>query len=699
MQKGTKITGIIILCFVLFVLVAAFVLPYLISLDKYRGMVEEKMEEALGRDCSLGKLRITILPAIGAKIEDLVISNPAGFSQTPLLSLQALKVRVKIIPLVFGEKKIAGLTLRHPTVFIEKDPRGRLNIPYMEKTSTSERKGTLKSGKVKTEESKALQGISLAKASIRDGKFIYLDRSTQPTRRTEIERIDLDLRDLSLKKKIRYKLSLQWSPGAVTLDGWAGPFGKTIDLKKIPLEGRLRADFPELDGLMKKLTGEGASTVQGALKADLDFGGDMGASLTAQGKILLKDFSVGKKGERAIENLDLVLRPEAKLTGGAEVLQLTASLLIEKTPLQIKGRFRNLQRKPVGNLAFASQQGIELEELGPKFPALHQAINMKGKLDLTGDLIVPGQGVPLLSLDANSPRMDISLTKKKKGQDKAKKTPPPAEKKPTVKKQAPKRSSLDARGKVRVKEGTFQGTDFHNFLLTAEMRGGEVQITQFTCAAFEGTLRGNGNINMAQEPSSYSIRTRVKEVNANAILSTLTSWKDMMKGTFNGDITLGGEGFSLDSIKQNLTGNGTVQVKEGELTWVNLVGRIVQTLGGKGWGKEKTTFEDLTGNFTVQNGRISLPNLLISHEDMDLKLWGDIGLDMILKMEGEAHLPQSVTGDLSGKGWRFFSDDQGRLTIPFSLKGDVQDPKVGISTRLIEEGVKGVLEELLKKKK
>jgi AsmA protein len=699
MQKGTKSTGIIILCFVLFVLVAAFVLPYLISLDKYRGMVEEKMEEALGRDCSLGKLRITILPTIGAKIEDLVISNPAGFSQTPLLSLHALKVRVKIIPLVFGKKEIAGLTLRHPTVFIEKDPRGRLNIPYMEKTIQKERKGTLKSGKVKTEESKALQGISLAKASIRDGKFIYHDRSTPPTRRTEVERINLDLRNLSLKKKIQYKLTLQWSPGAVTLDGWAGPLGKTIDLKKIPLEGRLRADFPELDGLMKKLTGEGASTIQGALKADLDFEGDTGSALTAQGEILLKHFSVGKKGERAIEDLNLILRPEAELTRGAEELQLIAALLIDKTPLQIKGRFRNLQRRPVGRLTFASQQDIDFEELGPKFPALHQTVNMKGELALTGDLIVPGQGVPLLSLDANSPRMDITLTKKKKGQDKAKKTPPPAEKKTTVKKQTPKRSSLDARGKVRVTEGTFQGTDFHNFLLTAEMRDGEVRITQFTCAAFDGTLQGNGNINMTQEPPPYRIKTRVTGVNANTILTTLTSWKGMMKGTFNGDITLGGEGFSLDSIKQNLTGNGTVQVKEGELTWVNLVGRIVQALGAKGWGKEKTTFEDLTGNFTVKQGMISLPNLLISHEDMDLKLWGNIGLDLKMKMDGEAHLPQSVTGDLSGKGWRFFSDDQGRLTIPFSLKGDVQDPKVGISTRLIEQGVKGVLEELIQKKR
>jgi len=695
MKKGTKTIGIIILSLFLAVIAAAVILPYLISLDHYKEMIEKKLEEALQRDCSLGTVRISILPTLGAKIQDLVISNPPGFSQTPLLSLQTLKVRVKIIPLLFGKKEIAGLTLLHPEVFIEKDPQGRLNIPHMEESGTSKRKGTLESGTVKTDESNALQGLSLTKASIRDGKFIYLDRTTKPVRRTEIERIDFDLRDLSLKKKIRYKLSLQWSPGEISLDGWMGPLGKTIELNNIPVEGRLRADFPELDPLMKKLTGEGAGAMQGSLKADLNFAGDTGSSLTAQGEILLKDLSVGEKGERAIEDLDIRLRPEVTLSKGAERLQLTATLLIDKTPLQINGLFRDLQRRPVGKLTLSSPQGIDLEQLGPKFPALHQAVNMKGKLDLTGDLIVPGQGTPLLSLNANSLRMDIALVKKKKGKEQQ--TPPQQTK--TVTKQAPQRSPLDARGSFRVKEGTFEGADFKDLICQGEMQGGEVKITRFSFAAFKGTLEGNANINMAREPAPYRIRTRVTGVDVNALLSTLTSWKKMMKGTFNGEISLGGEGLSLDTLQKNLTGDGTIQVTEGELTWLNLIGRIVQALGGKGWGKEQTTFEDLVGNFTVQNGRISLPNLLISHEDMDIRLFGDIGLDSTVKMEGEAHLPQSVTGDLSGKGWRFFADNKGRLTIPFTLQGDVKDPKVGISTKLIEQGVKGALQELIKKKR
>ncbi|OGP82169.1 MAG: hypothetical protein A2Z08_03995 [Deltaproteobacteria bacterium RBG_16_54_11] len=616
MKKGMKITGIILLSFVLLVIATAFILPYLVSLDTYKGMIEEKLEQALHRDCSIGKLRITILPTLGAKIENVVISNPPAFSQTPLLSLQALKVRVRIIPLLFGRKEIAGLTLNRPVVFIEKNPQGRLNIPYMEETGTTKRKGRLQSGKIKTDESKALQGLYLSKASIKEGKFIYLDRSATPVSRTEIERIDLDLRDLSLDKKIQYKLSLRWSPGEIVLAGWAGPLGRTIDLKNIPLKGRLQADFPELASLMKKLSEGGEDTMGGALKADLSFERDKGSSLKAKGEITMNDLIVS------------------------------------------------------------------------------QAIRLKGLVALAGDLIVPAQGNPLLSLEADSSHLDIALVEKKKGAEKE--TPP--KKTPGKEKQTAHKGGFDVRGRLRVKEGTFQKTDFRNLLVAGEMKSGQVKITQFTCAAFKGTVEGDGSFDMAHDPSPFRMKAKVTEVDVDTLVYAFTSSKEMVKGKLNGEVALGGAGLSFDTLKKSLTGNGNVQVKEGELTSLNLINRIVQALGGKGGGKEKTTFDDLSTAFTVQNGMVTVPNLLLSEKDTAIKLSGDIGLDSTLKMEGEAHLPSSVTGDLTGKGWSFFMDDKGRLTIPFSLTGDINKPKVGISTKLIEQGVKGVLEEFMKKK-
>jgi AsmA protein len=691
-----KITGIILLSFVLLVIAAAFILPYLVSLDKYKGMVEKELEQALHRDCSIGKLRITILPTLGARIENVVISNPPGFSQTPLLTLKALKVRVKLIPLLSGRKEIASLTLNRPVVFIEKDPRGRLNVPYLEDKGKTERKGRLESGKIKTDESKALRGLYLAKASVQGGNFIYLDRSTSPASRMEIERIDLDVRDLSLDKKIQYKLSLQWSPGVISLAGWVGPLGQTIDLKNIPLEGKLQVDFSDLGAFMKKLSGGHPNTMQGALQADLNFSGNMGSAIKAQGEILLKQLSLGEKGARAVEDLDITLRPQAEFSGGANQLRLNANLLIDKTSIVIDGLFKDLQGKPAGKMTFSAPQGINLADLGPKFPSLNQAVNLKGNMAFAGDLIVPAQGTPLLTLEANSSRVDIALPEQKKG---AKKVPPPQKKPTTVEKKTATRIPLDGRGRVRVKDGTFQGTDFHDFLLSAEMKSGELKITRFTSAIFGGTVEGDGSYHMAQEPAPFRLNTRVTGVDANALLSTLASAKGMMKGKLNGEVSLGGAGFSLDTLKQNLTGSGKIQMKDGELTWLNLINGIIQALGGKGGGKEKTTFDDLTSSFTIQNGMVTLPNILLSQKDMALKLQGNIGLDSTLKMEGEAHLPTSVTGDLTGKGWRFLADDKGRLTIPFTLQGAVTDPKVGISTKFLEQGIKGVLQEFMKKKK
>jgi len=474
-----------------------------------------------------------------------------------------------------------------------------------------------------------------------------------------------------------------------------GPLGQTIDLKDIPLEGRLQADFPDLGAFMKKLSGGQENTMQGALQADLNFSGNMGSAIKAQGEILLKKLSLGEKGARAVEDLDITLRPQAEFSGGANQLRLNANLLIDKTSIVIDGLFKDLQGKPAGKMSFSAPQGINLADLGPKFPSLNQAVNLKGNMAFAGDLIVPAQGTPLLTLEANSSRVDIALVEQKKG---AKKVPPPQKKPTTVEKKTATRIPLDGRGRVRVKDGTFQGVDFHDFLLTAEMKSGELKITRFTSAIFGGTVEGDGSYHMAQEPAPFRLNTRVTGVDANALLSTLASAKGMMKGKLNGEVSLGGAGFSLDTLKQNLTGSGKIQMKDGELTWLNLINGIIQALGGKGGGKEKTTFDDLTSSFTIQNGMVTLPNILLSQKDMALKLQGNIGLDSTLKMEGEAHLPTSVTGDLTGKGWRFLADDKGRLTIPFTLQGAVTDPKVGISTKFLEQGIKGVIDQYIQKK-
>ncbi|RLB06124.1 MAG: hypothetical protein DRG50_06055, partial [Deltaproteobacteria bacterium] len=489
MKKKIKIAAIILMALFLLVVVVAVILPHLISLDRYKDMIEARLEEALKREVSVGALRITILPTLGAKIEDLIISNPPGFSPTPFLFLHALRVRVKILPLLRGKKEIAGLTLQGPEVFVERDKRGRWNIPLID-IRTKSHKGELKSAKVKVRKSKLLQGLSLSKASIKGGKFIYLDRNID--RRIEIEQMDLELKDISFEKKIRYNLSLEGLQGDLWVQGWVGPLGeKTIDMKNIPLWGRVKANFPKIDDLAKALIGSKGPALQAAVKIDLNLQADTGSPLKLQGKILVKSLSIEKDGKEFIKDLNLFLKPQAALSPGKGELRLKSILQIEETPFQIKGKFTDLWRKPSGMVTFSSTNGIDLKKWGSKFPPLEKVLNIKGTLALRGDLRIPPSDTPLLFLQVNSPHMGITLVKRKKIKE-TQFVPQAKEAKRT--KGGKGHSRLDIKGELEVTKGRFQGIDFRDLYLKADMERGKLKIERFSLAAFGGELEGSGGI-------------------------------------------------------------------------------------------------------------------------------------------------------------------------------------------------------------
>ena len=171
MKKALKITAIVLGLFFLLLITAALTLPHLISLDRYKGMIEAKLEQVLQREVTLGGVQITILPVLGATIEDFVISNPPTFSTTPFLSLKVLRVRVKLLPLLLGKKEIGGVTLQRPVIFVERDKKGRLNMPLMDEKVKKGRRRQLKSGRVKVGDTLAFTalgaGLTWASAVVR----------------------------------------------------------------------------------------------------------------------------------------------------------------------------------------------------------------------------------------------------------------------------------------------------------------------------------------------------------------------------------------------------------------------------------------------------------------------------------------------------------------------------------------------------
>ena len=95
---------------VLVLIIGLCVLPFLIPSSTYARVAENKLEEALGRDVTLGSdTRITILPNLGARITSVEIANAEGFADPYFAKAEALNVAVKWLPLLTQKVEIASL--------------------------------------------------------------------------------------------------------------------------------------------------------------------------------------------------------------------------------------------------------------------------------------------------------------------------------------------------------------------------------------------------------------------------------------------------------------------------------------------------------------------------------------------------------------------------------------------------------------
>jgi uncharacterized protein involved in outer membrane biogenesis len=162
---------------------AGIAVIFLADVNAYKPRIETAVSDALGMEFRIqGKAGLRLLPPAGVSFSDIRLRNHG----TDLASAETFRVGVKLLPLLSRRVEVTDLILEKPVIRIEKSAAGRLNTwtpPVLKKPVGKETAGP---------------GIplSVANASLRDGRLVYLDRKDDA--KTEISGINLSVKDLSL---------------------------------------------------------------------------------------------------------------------------------------------------------------------------------------------------------------------------------------------------------------------------------------------------------------------------------------------------------------------------------------------------------------------------------------------------------------------------------------------------------------------
>ena len=167
------------------VVAGAVALLLLLDVNAYKPRIEAAATDALGMELRIrGKAGLRLIPSVGISVADVRVRNRG----TDLAKVGSLRIGVKLVPLLSREVRITELVLDKPDVLIEKGKDGKFNFET-----------PLKASRPAPSAAEEAAALFVRDSAVRGGHLLYVDRITGS--RTEIDGVDLTVRDLSLGGK------------------------------------------------------------------------------------------------------------------------------------------------------------------------------------------------------------------------------------------------------------------------------------------------------------------------------------------------------------------------------------------------------------------------------------------------------------------------------------------------------------------
>ena len=205
-------------------------LPFFISVNSFRPVIERQLSSGLGRQVHVGNLSLSIFSG-GLSAEDLSISDDPNFNKLSFLTAKSLKIGVEPWPLITSKTlNITGLTIEKPEVILMRNRQGEWNFSTLA-TDSSNRPAVAKSA------GRAPPEFTVSQLKLEKGRVTI--GSTVSDKKSVYDNVDLEATNLSVKSQFPVKLTANLpGGGGFKADGTVGPVNRA-DASLSPLDAKL----------------------------------------------------------------------------------------------------------------------------------------------------------------------------------------------------------------------------------------------------------------------------------------------------------------------------------------------------------------------------------------------------------------------------------------------------------------------------
>lgn len=695
-------------------------LPFLVSADRFRPLLQSRLQAAVGRPVEFANLELRLFP---------ISLRAYGLKVPGLLTAELVSVRVRALPLLSGNVEVEAVTLSQPIV------------EYTAKPSAGP----------------APSFPDLAAFNIVDGRLLYTGEKGETSEYTDIDAFlrnennevygEISWKNATLPVTLNLRAAranglwdfskLDIRAGAVT-----AAFTGKIDTSKSTVNGALKISPTSLEGLPIN----SPYKPKGQITADVKLAGPLKQpALTGAVQINNLEISGGKLSQPLRASaLGLALTPNKifaapfSLQAGPTQVQASFQLANYKTiDATISTKDANLQDLLViaqaGDVTATGTATLQLRATGP---VENPQLSGSGSL-ANADFHLPAL-TPHLKIDSAAikfeadsaaidnavfhlaktngrgsvkvrnfarPQVALSLQLDHLSNTEAQSWFPPA-------KHGAKSTPLSLTGDLAVTRLHVNDLLLENFKSDLALADQLLTLSPLSATLYGGRITGAASVNLKKEPAEIALKTHLEKVESEQLLAAATPLRKVVSGPLTADADLHFAPKPGEDFARTLSGTLNLQLAQGKLLPLNLLGEInnfARFLKPLSASSANTPFLGMKGSFNIANGTLQTDDLRLELDRAAALITGSANLaDQSLNLRLLTTLNKQLSDELGGtKIGGFLSaalaSPKGELLIPSLVKGSFAKPvitpdaatvgkmKLG-QPQSLQEGVKGVMD-------
>ena len=710
----------------------------------------DRMGDSVGRDVGAQDVKIGLGWGVTLEITGLQVADDPSFSQLPFLKAKELSGRVELLPLLSREVLITRLDLFNPAVRILRDRAGSLNIATLGAKNTSAPSHQARSAR---EHATQIPIHFLAQdLTIREGAVSYQDASDSG-RPLNAAHLNLELRDVNPTRPFPVKLSLAALDGTrnLSVHGTIGPLMRdgVLEINNAPLAFNITAGPLQLDRLRNipelrtkipdKLSMPDPFTVKASLKGTIEAAVfEVNSDLSAARLLYLGQFNkpagtpfqIVAAGSRRGSTIGIT---HASVRLAALKANLT-DLNFGHGSWSAKVDTNRFDLAPMAKMAAsltkyevsgASEAHLTIASAAP-MPRAQGAVALSGvgfkvegsKLpginDLTGTVRLNGTSAELEPTSFNLGSARAGLQGQASSLQPLRATYSFNADSFKLAELVPQRpadeqvSQLKANGTIAAQaagvtvttaltsgQGMVSRVPYRNLAMRATYDGRQANVTSLTLEAYGGSIGSRAQAALAP-PRPFESSINLSAINLQeALTAQQAKAAAIVRGLLSGQINASGKGTSFDQIKPTLAGGGRIQITQGKLIGVNVVGSALKKINGIPavgtlitpqiiarhpalFSSSDTDLKLMRMSYVMTGPRMTSHDITVQSDDYNVA--GDGWFDMDKNVDLSLHVLMSrqFSSELQAekKNVSYLENPGGEIEIPLLIRGTLPHPSV-----------------------